>query len=126
MPDAMRGDLIAVTTTSRDFLVGKGAYTTTRVQVGTITSITRGGIAKAWCPIGSTTPRALDPRRDTWKIIEASRVRVEGVIAMVRAHTWPGHPDQIMPFDSEAELREALQPHLKRHLPGVPIVTEFV
>lgn len=125
MPEARRGDLIAVTTTSRDFLVGKGAYTTTAVRVGTITSVTRNGLAKAWCPIGSTTPRDLNPVREKWKLIEADRVRVEGVIGMVRAHTHPGDPFQILPFTSETELREALQPHLKRHLAGVPIVTEF-
>lgn len=122
MPAARRGDLIAVTRTSRDHVIGRGSTTTTRVDVGVITSVTRDGLAKAWCPIGSTTPRSLDTRHEQWKIIEAHRVRVEGVIAMVRAHHWPGHPGQIMPFDSEDELREALIPHLKCHLEGVPIV----
>lgn len=114
MAKALRGDLIAVT-----------RRTTGDVQVGVITNITATGIAKRWCPIGSTAPIELNPRLETWKIIEAAQVRVEGVIAMVRAHHWPGHPEQIMPFASEQELKDALVPHLNRHLEGVPVVDQL-
>lgn len=116
MATARRGDLICVTSVYRDFLVGKGAYTSKRVDVGVITSVTEQGIARAWKPIDGDQALELNKHQQRWKIIEADRVRVPDVLAMVEGQL----PDR---YASEAELRDALEPHLTVHIKNLPTLT---
>lgn len=123
MTKACRGDLIAVSRISHSYVQAQARVESERVELGTITSITLDGIAKAWIPCSSNTPRALDRRIEAWKILEAARLDTDAVLAMARGRRW--RPDlpagaNPMPFGSEQELRAAIRPYLRLHIANLP------
>lgn len=123
MTPARRGDLIAVSRISRTYSQTQPPVESEHVQLGTITSITLDGIAKAWIPCESANPRALDPRTEAWKILEATRIDTHKVLEMARSRQWrPNIPagSNPMPFNSEQELRTAIQPYLRLHIANLP------
>lgn len=113
MAGAQRGDLIAV----RHNLLYGHRVNVDSVEIGTITSVSRSGIAKAWAPCWTSTTRKLEPNRgDTWRIIQAQLVHTDDLLDAVRRHVWPGQPAGTLPqpFDSFAEAREFVLPYIIR------------
>lgn len=108
---ARRGDLVAVVTVDRMVVIGQPATTRTRVEVGTVTNITRDGAVRKYRPVWSDHPVDLSrSRHECLYVLAADRIDVPAALDVARAHCWPGHPDQPMPFESVDELRDALRP----------------
>lgn len=102
---ARRGDLAAVVTTTRDYVIGAPTTERTSVRIGVVTSITREGIVKM-----------VDGRK-LWNhertlVISATRIDVEAALAIAAAHVWPSHTST-MPYASIEEARDALRPALR-------------
>lgn len=127
MTKACRGDLIAVSRITRTYHQDRAVTITEHVELGTITAITLDGTAKAWTPCSSTTPRPLDPRTEAWKILEATRLDTEKALHMARNRQWrsdvPAGTNP-KPFNSEQELRTAIQPYLRLHIANLPWANE--
>ena len=80
--------------------------------IGVVTSVTRDGVVKRFrsAECGTERPGPAD-KRFGGKVYLAPGVDPEGAIEAARSHTWPGHPDQPMPFGSLEEIRAALRPY---------------
>jgi hypothetical protein len=118
---ARKGDLILVERVSRNcyslaaYAEAKAAGRTlpdveTDYQFGVVASATRDGQVKTWRSIGwgdellnaSDQPIRYDRR---W-VKSAKCVDVTGVLVAAKAHHWPGHPGQPMPFDTFEQARD--------------------
>lgn len=102
---ARRGDLVVIVINHPDL-----DYQT--VEIMLVTSITRDGHVKAtqntW---GTTLPLARQLGVQQTLVVSKTEVDVDAVMAAARAHTWPGHPNQPMHYDTLAEVRQVLAPH---------------
>ncbi len=117
MMKARRGDIAVLVTERRNYYIGRGSTVHTDVEIALVTSVTREGTVKAVRHVGSDTtlPVARLPRH-TVHIVSAAEFDVAAVLESARAHCWPGHPDQVKPYASLAEVRDMLQQH--RACPG--------
>lgn len=121
---ANRGDLVVIHVRSRTYMLCGESSERDEFTVGTVTSVTRDGLVKAYRPAGdlATTDhmgRAYRGRdlplvgfQHVW-IMSAARVDAAGAMVTAACHVWPGH-EQIMAYGSLDEVREALRPHLRR------------
>lgn len=113
---AKRGDSVAIVSETRDYVIGQGSSTATRVELGQVTSITRDGAVKAFRSLGWSDSSARPIERVVGFrqaiIIPATQIAPDDVQSVAKAHHWPGHPNQPRPFESLEEVREALRPHL--------------
>lgn len=123
---AKRGDLVAI---ERETSCTSTTSTTRRtsIDVHIVTSVTREGVVKATRPVhGSDLGRETEygPEKPqpiarifglrARYVIGAQTIHVPSAIAAVLAHHYPGHPNQLQPFDSLDELRSILRPFLVR------------
>lgn len=112
---ARKGDLVLVEDVSHDYVAGVGRSERVSYQFGVVASATRDGLVKSFRSIGwgddllSESAELLRGRR----CVVASRsdlTSVEGVLVSAKAHHWPGHPGQPMPFDSVEDARDVVRP----------------
>lgn len=103
---AKRGDLVVVVRKTSDFVLGRDSKPRTEVTIGVATSVSRDGIVKTYRGgiIDSGTPVG----HDQVLVVPASAIDVEAAYAAAREHSYPGHPDQAMPFESVDEARQLL------------------
>lgn len=106
---AKRGWWLAVESTERTFCIGRPTEERTRVDLYEVTSCTREGFVKE-CK--DAQGYGAGSRWSTGRVltIPPETVPSEDVRRVARGHTYEGH-SQIRPFDSLAELRDALRPY---------------
>lgn len=116
---AKRGDLVIVAREYRDYIIGQPSREYTTCEVGTVTSITRDGVVKAFRSVHyygqdgceESTQLSYLPKPFEALIVPAAKIDVQAALKTAYEHCWPsGHP--CMPYGSLAEVREALRPHL--------------
>jgi hypothetical protein len=113
-PSARRGDLVVVHTTHLHYIVGEGNRSHDEFAVGVVTNITRGGLVKAYRPVGYDTPvliERLGRQLQQVYLMARSRIDVDAALDTARRHTWPGY-DQPRYYDTLGEVKDALRPHL--------------
>lgn len=114
---AKRGDLIVRVSTPHTHTIGAATDTRKRVEILEVTNVTRDGMVKAARDIAYDNRAAIP--RERWLnveqvyVIPAADVDKPAVVAAVKAHHYPGHPDQPMPFASVAEVKALLRQHRK-------------
>lgn len=113
---ARRGDLAVLVSVRQDFVIGQGSSVSTQVDVVQVASVTREGVVKAVRSVwrdSTPLPLARWPHANPQVLlVSRDRIDVEAALTAARAHAWPGHPDQPMPFDSVEEARDLLRPFL--------------
>jgi hypothetical protein len=122
-----KGDLILVERIDRAFYTdGRGVVELTSYVFGVVASATRDGVAKACHSVGygddliaDGCAQPLNSRLvNRFWVLSAKDVDVTGVLRAAKAHHWPGHPGQPMPFDSLDEAKSAARPYLIRQEAG--------
>ena len=106
--EARRGDLLAIVTTSHDYVIGAGATERTRVELATVSSVTRLGVAKAADRLdGGTLDLTRPDARRRIFVVPAESIDVDGVTTAYTARRYPSAPHSTMvpPFDSVEECR---------------------
>jgi hypothetical protein len=102
-------------------VLGQGVTEATQVDLTVVASVTRGGVVKAvrsaWRGSAIVPLERWSPANPQINLVSQERIDVDGAMEAARNHTWPGHPDQPMPFDSLDEARTALLPFLRRRFP---------
>lgn len=79
--------------------------------IGVVTSVTREGIVKRFRTAGWGTDRpGPADKQFRGKVYMAPGIDPEAALEAAKAHTWPGHPEQPMPFRSLEEVRAVLRP----------------
>jgi hypothetical protein len=116
-----KGDLILVERVDRDYYTdGFGVIERTSYEFGVVAAATRDGVAKTWCGVGwgdnlisdgYAQPVASRSISRHW-VLSAKEIEVEGVLRAAKAHHWPNHPDQPMPFASLDDAKAAARPHV--------------
>jgi hypothetical protein len=105
---------------------GRGVVERTSYEFGVVASATRDGVAKTWCGVGwgdnlisdgCAQPVASRLVSRYW-VLSAKEIDVDGVLRAARAHHWPNHPGQPMPFASLDDAKAAARPHLVQSAPG--------
>jgi len=115
---AKRGDLIVRVSTPHTHTIGSATQARTRVEVLEVTSVTRDGMVKAARNVADDSLASVP--RERWRdvqqiyVIPAADINKQAVVEAVKSHHYPGHPDQPQPFDSVAEVKALLRPHLAK------------
>lgn len=111
---ARRGDLAVLVCTRRDFVIGQGTTERTAADVVQVTSVTRQGLVKA---VRSCWTDSCSVPLERWSfpgpevyLVSQDRIDVVAAMELARQHSWPGHPNQPMPFESLEAVRQALAP----------------
>jgi hypothetical protein len=118
MTTARKGDLVLIETSTRVYVVGQPSITRTEYQFGVVASATREGIVKSWQQIGwgdellSGVAHPIDRTVGFRKayVLPSAEIDVTAALQAAKAHHWPGHPGQPMPFDSLNDARECVRP----------------
>jgi hypothetical protein len=120
---ARRGDLVVIHLRHRDWTAGQPREYD-GFWVGQVTSVTRAGLVRlyrpagtfAWDSDGRGRPDRGQPLPSLWferaAIKSQTEIDVPGALATAACHTWPGHEGQVRGFDTLAEVKAALRPHL--------------
>jgi hypothetical protein len=113
---AKRGDLAAIVSTSRTYVIGEASTERTQVTLGIVSSITREGLIKAVRPVWSgegpsETSTPLRPH-ETALAIPADGIDVEAAIQAYAARRYETAPHSTMvpPASSVEEMRALLAP----------------
>jgi hypothetical protein len=122
-----KGDLILVERIDRDYYTdGRGVVERTSYVFGIVASATRDGTPKTWHSLGYGADLIAEGYAQPvnsrlvhrfW-VMSAKDIDVTGVLRAAKAHHWPNHPDQPMPFDSLDEAKAAARPYLIRQEGG--------
>lgn len=112
-PKAKKGDLVVIETKSTRYISGEGSREVTSVHIGVVASVNRDGVVTSWSRnVSGSNPMKVTNRDKTFKL-EAERVDVRAAIETAQANPWPHSPgNKGKPFDSLAEARAAVAPHL--------------
>jgi hypothetical protein len=120
---ARRGDLVVIHLRHRDWKDGQPREYDD-FWVGQVTSVTRAGLVRlyrpagtfAWDTDGRGRPDRGQPLPSLWferaAIKSQTEIDVPGALATAACHTWPGHEDHVRGYDTLAEVKAALRPHL--------------
>jgi hypothetical protein len=113
---ARKGDLVLVERTDRTYAIGKDNTARTTYHYGVVHSASRDGVVKTWSALGYGDDMVSDvgqkvSHRETVRVMPRAEVDVDAVLHAAKAHHWPGHPGQPMPFDSFDEARDVARPH---------------
>ena len=112
---ARKGDLVLIERTERSYVIGQPSTERTTYEFGVVHSATRDGVVKTWSSLGygdelvSSYGRQMTHRERAY-VMPKSDIDVAAVLGAAKAHHWPGHPGQPMPFDSVEEARELARP----------------
>jgi hypothetical protein len=115
---ARRGDVVLIVRTTRDYIIGQAARERTDCSFALVSSITRDGMVKKVRRIAygsdvlESAPSDLG-LHDRVYVLPATDVDVTGLLAAAKAHHWPDHPNQPMPFGGVDEARELARPFRK-------------
>lgn len=116
---ARRGDLCAVVTTSRDYVIGQTSTERTSVVLAVVAGVSREGVVKFVRPIwnGTGPTEARNPVRTPMErtyVIASGTIDTDAAIAAYAARRYPTapHSDMVPPLDSLDALRELLRPFL--------------
>lgn len=124
---AKRGDLVVFEESHRDYVLHGENREYSTFTVGVVTSVTRDGQVKMYRRAGS-----FDQGKD-WRgqpdhgetapsravrsyVMSATDVDVTGALATAACHVWitdTAHEDNAKPYDTLAEVKGELRPHLK-------------
>lgn len=112
---ARKGDLVLVERTERSYVIGQPTTETTTYMFGVVHSATREGVVKTWSPVGYGDQLLSDygqqlTRDQRAYVMPKADIDVSGVLGAAKAHHWPGHPGQPMPFDSIDAAKSAALP----------------
>lgn len=116
---ARKGDLVLVERTEHVYYTDKPSTDRTTYEFGMVHSATREGVVKTWSSLGygeqlvSEYGRPLT-RHEKAYMMPKAEIDVEAVLWAAKAHHWPGHETQPMPFDSFETAREIARPHRKQ------------
>lgn len=110
---AKRGDLVAIEHESVDYVNGKGNQLRIAVTLHRVTSVRRDGSVNLTTDVGWGNSHKVDLLRERVFVIAADKVDADALTAAYRAHTYPGHPTQVMPFASVDAFREFTIPYRK-------------
>ena len=113
---ARRGDLAVLVATVVTHVSGEPTRTEEQVEVEQVTGITRDGTVRTTRSLvwSGGEPRDVARRHGhtSTLLLPASRVADPvGLVAALKAHTWPGHT-QPRPFPSVAAVRRTIRPFL--------------
>jgi hypothetical protein len=120
---ARRGDLVVIHLRRRDWHVGQPREYDD-FWLGQVTSVTRAGLVRlyrpagtfAWDTDGRGRPGKGQPLPSLWferaAIKSQKEIDVPGALATAACHTWPGHEGHVRGYDTLAEVKAALRPHL--------------
>jgi hypothetical protein len=106
--NAKRGDLVAIVTTSADYVISTGRTERTKVALAIATSVTRDGTVKAArTEYGSTLDLTRPSSTRRVLVVPATMVDVSTVMARYAERRCPTAPHSTMvpPFDSVEECR---------------------
>ena len=113
-----RADLAVYVVSTTSYFQKRAAETTVRIQVGTVTSVSRTGqILAVSLPSYASDPHprpilASRLGRGVLGYMPADRVDVEAVLEAYSHHTYPGHPDSIRPLGDNADVHDLIRPFL--------------
>jgi hypothetical protein len=130
---AKRGDLVVVEQHHRDYVLHGESSEHDEFTVGVVTSVTRDGHVKMFRRAGS-----FDQGKD-WRgqpdrgeaipssmvrsyVMSAKEIDVAGALATAACHVWvtdTAHEDHARAYESLAEVKAALKPHLFRNWTGM-------
>jgi hypothetical protein len=120
---ARRGDLVVIHLRHRDWKDGQPREYDD-FWLGQVTSVTRAGLVRlyrpagtfAWDTDGRGRPDKGRPLPSLWferaAIKNQQEIDVPGALATAACHTWPGHEGHVRGYDTLAEVKAALRPHL--------------
>jgi hypothetical protein len=111
---ARKGDLVLVEVLNRTYVIGAGTSERTEYRYGVVHSATRDGQIKTWSELGFGDQLHSDygqPLRGRSWVLPKADVDVESVLKAAKAHHWPDHPGQPMPFDSFDAARDVARPY---------------
>jgi hypothetical protein len=125
---AKRGDLVVFEENHRDYVIGSDNREYATFTVGVVTSVTRDGHVKMWRRAGSFDQgkdwrgqpdrgEAAPTRMVRSYVMSATEIDVAGALATAACHVWitdTAHEDHAKPYDTLAEVKAALKPHLKK------------
>jgi hypothetical protein len=112
---ARKGDLVLIERTERSYVIGQPSTESTTYEFGVVHSATRDGIVKTWSSLAYGDELIHDygrplTHRERAYVMPKSDIDVTAVLEAAKAHHWPGHPGQPMPFDSIEEAKETARP----------------
>lgn len=113
--EARKGDLVLVERTQRTYVIGQPTEERTTYHFGVVHSATRDGQVKTWSSLGygdqlvSEYGQKLSTGERTY-VLPQAEIDVTAALTAAKAHHWPGHPGQPMPFDSLEEARDTVRP----------------
>lgn len=120
---ARRGDLVVIHLRHREWKDGQPREYDD-FWVGQVTSVTREGLVRlyraagtfAWDSDGrgrSDRGRPLPSLWFEWAAVKSQKeIDVQGALATAACHVWPGHEGHVRGYDTLAEVKTALRPHL--------------
>lgn len=114
---AKRGMVLVHHETQRDYVTGQPVTERETFSIGQVTSVTRDGIVKrfrgvSWgeaCEWSATDQDGPAGRHFRGRVLLAPDIDPAAAVRAAKAHHWPGHPGQPMPFSSLREVRDALR-----------------
>lgn len=110
---ARRGDAVVIQQHRVTYMISQPSQEHDDFEVGIVTGISRDGMVRKWRSAwygADGAGVAIPERRSGLWLLPAAEFDVTAVIEAARAHCWPGHPDQPMPFASLGEVRKAMRP----------------
>lgn len=119
---ARKGDLVLIERTERTYGIGVPTTESTTWSFGMVASAARDGVVKSYFSLaygeGGESPvseyqSVLTRNERAAYVMPKASIDVAAVLWAAKAHHWPGHPTQPMPFDSVEEAREIARPHRK-------------
>ena len=120
---ARRGDLVIICLRHRDWRDGQPREYDD-FWLGQVTSVTRAGLVRlyrpagtfAWDTDGCGRPGKGQPLPSLWferaAIKSQKEIDVPGALATAACHVWPGHEGHVRGYETLAEVKAALRPHL--------------
>jgi len=112
--NARKGDLVAVVTEQRNYVIGSGLRESTAVRLGIVGSATRDGIAKMVRTFnyGTGEPSAAVAVSPRDRVLVVNGVDRDAAVAAYCARRWPTapHSDSVPPVESVEAMRELLRP----------------
>lgn len=118
-----RGDLVLIERTERTYGIGVPSTERITYSFGVVASATRDGVMKSWYSVaygdGDQSPvseyqQVLTRNERAAYVVPKASIDVMAVMWAAKAHHWPDHPGQPMPFDSVDVAREIARPHRKQ------------
>jgi hypothetical protein len=106
--NAKRGDLVAIVTTSADYVIGTGRTERTSVALAIVSSVTRDGTVRAArTEYGSTLDMTRPHVGRRVLVVPAGSVDVSAVLASYAQRRYPTapHSSMVPPFESVDECR---------------------